>query len=680
MSLIRDESFDPAEWETSGEITILSPNGFHARPAAILVKTAKKFSSEIKLLKGDASANAKSLVAVMGFALRKGDTLEAVAKGPDSKEAITALVPIITGEIEKALSTHGGQNEKQERGVSNGKNIFKGITASPGVAIGVAKHVARGEIRISENAEGSPADEERILRGAMERAKSQLRIIEDDTKAASDAEHSAIFGAHIELLEDPELLEYALKLISIGHSAAYAWNSSCEAHAKRFRNLGSELFAERASDLEDVGRRVLRILTGTAEEAEFPENGILLAVDLSPSDAAISGGRALGFCTIKGGEMSHVSILARSLGLPALVGADESILSIPDGAPLVLNADEGILTAYPGAEESGRIALRQAEMTERRARDARDAAHPAITLDGTRIDVAANIAGVEEAARAKALGCDGVGLLRSEFLFLGRGTAPGEEELAEAYTAIARAIGKGKPLVVRTMDIGGDKSAPYIRLEEEDNPFLGTRGLRLSLRMKDLFAAQIRAILSAAEFCDLHIMFPMVSTLEEFREAKSIVLELRKEMEAPEVKIGLMAEVPSSAILARHFAAGADFMSLGTNDLTQYTMAADRGNPKLAQIADSFNPSVFHMIKSVTDGARGQNCWVGVCGGLAEDPLAVPALIGFGVDELSVSVPAIPQIKSRVRSLSKADCEQIATGVLGLATAAEVREYLKTCL
>jgi phosphoenolpyruvate-protein phosphotransferase len=491
-----------------------------------------------------------------------------------------------------------------------------------------------------------------------------------------DDEHSAIFGAHIELLEDPELMEYALKLISSGSSAAYAWKSSYEAHSKRFKGLGNELFAARAADLEDVGMRVLRIVTGTPDDTEYPGDSIVLATDLSPSDMALMCKKALGFCTVKGGATSHIAILARSLELPALVGMSEDIMSIPDGAPLVLNADGGILTVDPEAGEIALAKQKQAEMAKRREHDIKDAANPAVTRDGIKIDVAANIGNPSEAAQAAEFGCDGVGLLRSEFLFLGRDTAPGESELADSYIAIAKEIGRGKPLVVRTMDIGGDKQVPYINQEREDNPFLGVRGLRLSLRMKDMFGVQIRAILRAADFCDLHIMFPMVSTVGEFREAKAFVREQQGITGVDNVKIGLMIEVPSSAVLARHFAAEADFMSLGTNDLTQYTMAADRGNPNLADIADGLNPAVIAMIKNTVDGARPHNCWVGVCGGMAGDLLAVPLLIGLGVSELSVSVPAIPQVKSRVRGLSKAECENIAARALELATTVEVRTYL----
>ncbi|MDR2779514.1 MAG: phosphoenolpyruvate--protein phosphotransferase [Synergistaceae bacterium] len=691
MSEILNSGPDNSEWEVSKEITIISPHGFHARPAAILVKTAKKFASDIRLVKDDRRQNAKSLVAVMGFALQHGDTVALEAKGADAKEAIEALIPIIAGDMED----ESGQSAAQPAGgaaardtppspvnantprLPADKSVFRGITASPGIAAGVAKRVTDSDIPVAENSGLTPANEKQALFDARALAKQDLKEIADKTETASDASHAAIFGAHAELLEDPEMTEYAEKLILNGKSAAFAWKSSYETYAKRFAALNNELFAARAVDLRDVGRRVIRILTGTNEKTAYPENCILIAEELTPSDTASLDEKVLGFCTVKGGATSHIAILARSLGLPAIVGTDESILEIADGSPLILNADEGVLRLNPAPAEIDDLMKKRASMAERRANDVKNAAKPAVTRDGNRIEVAANIGGTRDANQAVSLGCDGVGLLRSEFLFLGRNTAPEEDELAEAYVGIARALGPDKPLVVRTMDIGGDKQIPYIKQDKEDNPFLGVRGLRLSLRALELFKTQIRAILRASKLCKLHIMFPMVSTLDEFREAAALTRGLGREMGVSEVKIGLMIEVPSAAILARHFAEEADFMSLGTNDLTQYTMAADRGNPKLAEIADGLNPAVLAMIKSTVDGARGKNCWVGVCGGIAGDPAAVPVLIGLGVDELSVSVPAIPQIKSRVRELSKGECEKIASSVLELSTAGEVRKYLK---
>jgi phosphoenolpyruvate-protein phosphotransferase len=693
MSETLNSGTDNSEWEVSGNITIISPHGFHARPAAILVKTAKTFVSDIRLVKGDKRQNAKSLVAIMGFALQQGDTVSLEAKGADALKAIEALIPIISGDMEEesgqtpppaAAKTSAAPQENppsppmtQHTSPSPDKSTYRGVTASPGIVSGIAKLVSSDDIAVTETSSLSPSDEKSALENAIVQAKKELHEIEENTKKTADAKRAAIFGAHAELLEDPEMMEYAEKLILAGKSAAFAWKSSYETYAERFAALDNELFAARAVDLRDVGKRVVRILTGTASKTDYPKNCILIAEELTPSDTATLNENVLGFCTVSGGSTSHIAILARSLGLPALVGADESILKISNGSHLILNADDGVLLLNPSPEESENLRKRQELLAERRTKDAENASKPAVTKDGKSVEVAANIGEVRDAREAVSAGCDGVGLLRSEFLFLGRETAPKEDELAEAYTGIARALGPDRPLVVRTMDIGGDKQIPYIKQDKEDNPFLGVRGLRLSLRAIELFKIQLRAILRASKLCKLHIMFPMVSTLGEFREAAALTRELVRETPSAEVKIGLMIEVPSAAILARHFAEEADFMSLGTNDLTQYTLAADRGNPKLSKIADGLDPAVLAMIKSTVDGARGKNCWVGVCGGIAGDPLAVPVLIGLGVDELSVSVPSIPQIKSRVRELSKTDCEKIASKVLEFSTAEEVREYLR---
>ncbi|MDR1651408.1 MAG: phosphoenolpyruvate--protein phosphotransferase [Synergistaceae bacterium] len=679
-------------WETSEEIVIISQQGFHARPAAILVKAAKKFASEIRLVKGGRKQNAKSLVAVMGFALQRGDSVVIEALGPDAAEAVRTLSPIIAGDMEEgspeapsgAAKPSSAPAEKAEKTAKetppipkDGEGVFRGITASLGIAAGVIKRIARKDIEADETPSASASEEEASLVRAVDEAKSELRAIARQTESSIDAGHAAIFGAHIEMLDDPELSGAAKAIIAQGKSAAFAWKSAYKAQARYFEGLTNELFAARAADLEDIGRRVLRILTGVTDDADYSPNSILVAEDLTPSDTAALDKRVVGFCTVKGGPTSHIAILARSLELPALVGIDPAALGIKNGVPAILNADEGTLRTNPPPEEAERFRAASQEKTARRERDMKHTMEPAVTKDGAAVEVAANIGGISDAKQAVSLGCDGVGLLRSEFLFLGRTEAPAENELAEAYVSIAKVLGPDKPLVVRTMDIGGDKPLPYIKQETEENPFLGVRGLRLSLEHKDMFEIQIRAILRSAEFCRLHIMFPMVSTLEEFREASSMVRRIAGEIGVGDVKIGLMAEVPSAAILAGHFAREADFLSLGTNDLTQYTMAADRGNPRLSRIADGLNPAVLAMIKSAVDGAKGKDCWVGVCGGIAGDPLAIPVLIGLGVDELSVSVPAIPQVKSCVRELSKADCESLAAQVLEFGSAAEVRDYLR---
>lgn len=695
----RDETNEG--WIHSEEITIISPNGFHARPAARLATAAKKFRSDIKLTRDGNSCNAKSVVAVMGMALEQGQKIRLMASGPDAQEAVDSLAPLIGGDLEDDPSAQAPRGEVKKEGppkipaparpeVPGAANlpreeinpdIFRGIAASPGIAVGVLYHVARRDIEVTEEGD-TPQQERGALNRALDMARQQLAELEDKMREQADAGKAAIFAAHRELLDDPELLDETVKLISGGKSAAFAWRSAFKAQASRLSHLTNELLAARAADLEDVGRRVLLLITGSVEErAGYPADSVLAAEDLTPSDTAtLDRGRVVGFCTVRGGATSHVAILARSLGIPAVVGIDHSVLALPAGTQIVIDGTEGTLRRNPGADEVARIRKQQDEQALRRASYLAATLQAAVTKDGRRVEVAANISGLSDAEQAASLGCDGVGLLRSEFLFIDREDAPGEEEQAVVYEKIAQAVGRERPLVVRTLDVGGDKPLPYIAQAPEENPFLGVRGIRLCLDRPDIFAGQLRAILRAAGHCKLHIMFPMVSTLDELRRAKAILAEQRRAFGVADVKVGIMVEVPSAAILARHFAKEVDFLSIGTNDLTQYTLAADRGNAKLAGIADGLDPSVLALIGETVRGAEGSGCWVGVCGGIASDPLAVPVLIGLGVDELSVSIPAIPMIKARVRELSSADCRKLAGDVLDLPSAGEVRAYLRKAL
>ncbi len=685
-----------AGWIRSEEITIISPNGFHARPAARLATAAKKFRSDIKLARDQSSCNAKSVVAVMGMALEQGQKIRLMAQGPDAEEAIASLAPLISGDMEEETSApepakrepavfprppQRGFEQAEKTPIGQGANLFHGIAASPGIVVGVVHHVVRKDIEVCEEGE-SPQQERGNLNRALGVAKQQLVELEEKMREQADAGKAAIFAAHGELLDDPDLLDETVKLISSGKSAAFAWRTAFKAQASRLAGLSNELLAARAVDLEDVGRRVLMLITGVSEEkAEYPADSVLLAEDLAPSDTAtLDRGRVVGFCTVRGGATSHVAILARSLGIPAVVGIDHGVLDFPSGTQVVIDGTEGTLRRNPDADEVARIRKLQDEQAARRASYLAATFQAAVTKDGRHVEVAANISGLSDARQAASLGCDGVGLLRSEFLFLDREDAPSETEQAFVYEEIAKVIGKGLPLVVRTLDVGGDKPLPYIAQAPEENPFLGVRGIRLCLDRVDLFAGQLRAILRAAAHTKLHIMFPMVSTLGELRRAKAILSEQQKAMGVTDVKVGIMVEVPSAAILARHFAKEVDFLSIGTNDLTQYTLAADRGNAKLAGIADGLDPSVLALIGETVQGANGNGCWVGVCGGIASDPLAVPVLIGLGVNELSVSVPAIPTIKARVRELSFAECQRLAENVLNMSSADEVRAHLRKIL
>ena len=418
--------------------------------------------------------------------------------------------------------------------------------------------------------------------------------------------------------------------------------------------MDDPLIAERAVDLGDVGSRVLRFLAPQIEEGPLlpAEPVILVAEDLTPSDTAgLDPAFILGFCTAGGGATSHSAIIARALGIPAVVGAGPALLHQLEGGEAILDGNRGNLYVEPSpATLASAQQARQALEAQREAEKLR-CYEPALMTDGHRVEVVANIGRVEEAEQAVNAGGEGVGLLRTEFLFLDRTSPPTEEEQFEAYRAMVQAL-NGLPLIIRTLDIGGDKAAPYLNMPAEENPFLGVRGIRLCLAKPELFRAQLRAIYRAAEYGPIRIMFPMISTLEDLMAAKAIAAEVRWELGAPAVEIGIMIEVPSAVMMADELAQEVDFFSIGTNDLTQYTLAMDRGHPMLAKQADGLHPAVLRMIERTVQAATTAGKWVGVCGGIAGDPKGAVLLTGLGVTELSMSIPSIAAIKAQLRRLS----------------------------
>jgi phosphocarrier protein FPr/phosphocarrier protein len=675
--------------------TVLLPNpaGLHARPAAVLAAAAKKFVADTRLVRGAETANAKSLVAIMALATRAGDAVHIQASGPDAAEAAKALAQLLAqgcGETAAHAPAAAAPMPAPEpvyasvpaatRASSTSPHELAGVSASPGLAVGHIVQYRMAAITVAQTG-GSPQHERTRLEAALHEARQQLETLK---LALADPAKGEILAAHQELLEDPDLVEAAIGGISQGDSAGYAWRDAYSRSAAQLEALENTLLRERANDIRDVGRRVLALLAGVAQAAiVVPENSILVAEELSPSDtASLDRDKVLGFCTTTGGATSHVAILARSLGIPAICGIDANALLLAEGSQVLLDGSKGILHTAPNTAEVASARARMAQQAERRAEELAQASSPAVTLDGHRIEVVANVRNAADTQEGVANGAEGVGLLRSEFLFDERETAPSEEEQAREYCAVAEALGPKRVLVIRTLDVGGDKPLSYLPLPKEDNPFLGLRGVRVSLAQPAMFRTQLRAILRAAGMAQLHIMFPMIATLEELREAKAILAEEQAALghaaisAVNDVKVGLMIEVPSAALLAEQFAREADFFSIGTNDLTQYTLAMDRGHPQLAKKADGLHPAVLKMIALSCEGARKQGKWVGVCGGLASDAMAVPVLIGLGVTELSASVPAIPAIKAQVKRLSMVACQQLAQEVLQMGSASEVRARL----
>lgn len=670
---------------SSEGILIGNPSGLHARPTAVLVGIAKQYDARIRLHRGDDSANAKSVVGIMGMEVLHGDKVTLVATGHDADAAVAELSAAIrdglgeaTEPVEEAGSSAATPAPTPSRRAaaprSDDPNVLIGVSASPGLGVGRVLQLRRAEIELKEDASDKHR-ERRRLNTAIDRAQVELQSLESSLE---NPEKAAIFAAHRELLADPDLLDLVSSAIEKGKTAEYAWRGAYQSFADQLAGLSNEVLAGRAVDVRDVGMRVLEELTGHRSEREEMDAGtILIAEDLTPSDTAtLDREKVAGFATVNGGASSHVAILARSLDIPAIAGIEPRALDLPDGDRVFLDGTRGTLRTGISEEEVQTIQARQARIEARRAEERKHAHEPAHTSDGHKVLVVANIGGLDDARQAMDSGAEGVGLLRSEFLFMGRQQAPTEDEQAELYHAIAETQ-VGKPLVIRTLDVGGDKPLPYLPIAPEENPFLGLRGVRVGLDRPEILRTQSRAILQAVKAgADIHVMFPMVATLPDFRQAREIFEEERRRLGVSEVPLGVMVEVPSVAVMAEQFAREADFFSVGTNDMTQYTLAMDRGHPMLAPQVDALNPAVLGLIGRAAEAAHRHDRWIGVCGGVASDPQAVPLLVGLGVDELSCSIPSVATVKARVRDYSLEQCRTLADEALRQSTAAEVRDLV----
>jgi len=668
---------------TSGAILLPNKTGLHVRPAAVLANVAKSFQSEITVQKGERSANARSVTSLMALEVLGGDKLVLIAKGPDAKAAIDKLTILVAGGLgdaghsaapAPATTTISPISQPAPRPRSDDPNLLLGVAASSGLAVGKTYQLRRAEIMVDEEGGGVRYEQDRLV-AAIARARGELDALRASLHAKVDPAKAAIFAAHMELLDDPDFLDIANSAIAKGKSAAFAWKKAADLHAERLAGLRNELLAQRANDVRDVGQRVLLNLTGiTRPPPAYPKRSVLIAEDLNASDAAaMEPGTVVGFATLRGGATSHVAILARSLGIPAVAGIEPRALEIPNGTPVILDGAKGSLRLSPEPAEIERITERQARLAEQREQDMAHALEPATTRDGHGVSVFANIDGVKQAEQIGSLGGEGVGLLRSEFLFMDRASAPSEDEQAQCYAAILKSVGPERPVVIRTLDVGGDKPLPYLAIPREDNPFLGERGIRVGLDRPEVLRTQLRAVLRASSDGKVAVMFPMIATLQELRDAKAILAEEAKALGVKPIMCGIMVELPSVPMMMDAFSHEADFFSIGTNDLTQYTLGMDRGHPKLAPKVDALNPAVLRMIARTIEGAHAHRRLVGICGGVAGDSQAVPILVGLGVDELSVSLPAIPSVKAQIRRLSLTSCRELAQRALQCWTVEEVR-------
>ncbi|WP_242125471.1 phosphoenolpyruvate--protein phosphotransferase [Sphingobium sp. Sx8-8] len=652
----------------SGKVRVPMVHGIHARPAARVGETARAFVAESWIVKDGCEASTRSPIALLKLGIRLADEVEVVASGVDADAAVAALIALIEGgmdEHDHAEAAPVAVAEPVALAIPEG--ALAGTLAAPGYAVGQARWLRVDDIEVPRDGQGLDHETER-LNAALDSMRLRL------SDASGDETGAAIRRAHAAFLEDPALQLDAYARIGQGRDAGHAWRHACRATAETMRTMGDARFAERADDLIDLERQMLRILTGTQEEAlRFAPGTILLADELLPSQVMALDSHVIGLVLERGGPTSHVAILAATMGLPALVAVGPALAGIADGVTLILDADGGLVHADPAAD---RLAEAQAEVARRAA--AREAAVAAaaehcVSRDGVRIEAFANLGSVEDAAIAMAHGAEGSGLLRTEFLFLERDTAPTVAEQAALYGAVAAKL-EGRPLIVRLLDIGGDKPAPYLPIAAEDNPALGLRGIRVGLAMPEVLDEQLRAILSVRPHGQCRIMVPMVASAAELLKVRERVAAIAGEMGlAHRPEIGIMVETPAAAVTAATLARHADFLSIGTNDLTQYALAMDRGNPAVAAGIDGLHPAVLQLIALTTQGARAHGRWVGVCGGLASDRLAIPLLLGLGVTELSAAPRFVPDLKALVRRLSIADCRAHAERALQRESAAEVR-------
>ncbi|WP_142847921.1 phosphoenolpyruvate--protein phosphotransferase [Telmatospirillum sp. J64-1] len=654
-----------------------SPHGLHARPATLLAETAKRFQSEITLSHDGKTANAKSLVSLLRLGAGGGAQLVVAADGPDAEAALKAIADAFAqglGEGETEQAPQAAAPAPHPPSLSYEGRVIAGVSASPGIAVGPVWHFKRETILVSQFA-ADPETEKARLDKALASASADLNNLYEEFWKKAGAAKAAIFKAHLELLDDPEMVAEARKRIQAGESAGWAWRETYEERAAMLGGLKDQLLAARAGDLRDVGRRVLRLLAERVEgETALPDHPvIILAEDLAPSDTAKLEPRdVLGLCTAGGGATSHTAIIARSLDLPSVVATGPAVLDLTDGQECIIDGDNGVIVADPTEADRALATTRQRESQAQREEERRTCYQPAITTDGRRVEVAANISAPSEAETAVNGGAEGIGLMRTEFLFLQRDAPPSEDEQVAAYETILKAM-NGLPVILRTLDIGGDKDVSYLSLPAEDNPFLGVRGLRLCLQRQDLFRTQLRAIYRASRTGPVRLMFPMVTMPGELAQAKAIAEEIRQEIGADPVPIGIMIEVPAAVVMADQFAREVDFFSIGTNDLTQYVLAMDRLHPVLAPQADGLHPAVLRMVRQTVEAAERSGIWVGACGGIAGDPAGAMMLAGLGVAELSVGIPSIAAIKAKIRGLSMAKLQELSRRALDCRSAAEVR-------
>jgi phosphoenolpyruvate-protein phosphotransferase/dihydroxyacetone kinase phosphotransfer subunit len=676
----------------SEERLVKLPNrlGLHARPAAQMVRLVRRYRARMTLenvTQRAGPAAGDSINGVLSLGARQGHQLRIRARGPDAHDALAALANFI----------ESGCGDKEEPGkdvrdrlppplVSASPHQLSGIPASAGIAIGPLVKLRPAAVELAPRAIGSPEAERQRLMAAVGGAQEETRALYEWAKAHLGGDEAGIFDAQSLFLEDPELAGgVARVLVEDGVGAEFAWQAETTKLADRLQALDDPYLRARAADVTDVAARVLRRLTGQASGVTaLGEPAILAAHDLTPSEVRdFDPAMTLGLCLETGSASAHSVILARARGIPVVAGLGPVISALADGTIVAVDGEQGTVWISPDVGQAQALEGRRRNWLAARRAAELERSRPAATRDGRRVRVFANISGVAEAAEAVACGAEGVGVLRTEFLFLGRTAAPGEAEQVAVYGAIAESLGE-RPLTVRALDIGGDKSVPYVHIGAEANPFLGWRGIRVMLGRRDLFRTQLRAILRAGATRAVELLLPMIASVDELRETKALLREAEAELEREglpfrkDIRIGVMIEVPAAVAVADRLAREASFFSIGSNDLIQYVMAADRTNSRVAPMADPFQPAVLRMIRQTIEAGRGGGIEVALCGELAADPVATPLLLGLGLEEFSVSAPLIPELKRAISCWSAAEAEGVAREALAMDSSQSVKELLRS--
>ncbi|MGF6844026.1 phosphoenolpyruvate-protein phosphotransferase [Paraburkholderia youngii] len=669
--------------EARRQITLTHAGGLHARPAARAREAARGFDARVEVRYDGRKAPIESVVGLLGLGAGEGASVELLGVGPHAQAAVDAIADELTREA------HGEVEHKPARpatapttvvatpaaGEPLAPNTLAGVCAAPGVAVGKLVRWDDADVDPPEQASGTSAAESRLLDKAIATVDADLDTIVRDASQRGAVGEAGIFAVHRVLLEDPTLLDAARDLISLGKSAGFAWREAIRAQIDILSNVEDALLAERAADLRDIEKRVQRALGYTSSAARtLPDEAVLAADEFTPSDlSSLDRTRVTALLMARGGATSHAAILARQAGIPALVAVGDALHAIPDGTQVVVNASTGRLEFAPTELDVERARCERSRLADVREANRRTSQQAAATADGRAIEVAANIATLDDANAAVDNGADSVGLLRTELLFIHRPAAPSADEHRHSYQAIVDAL-RGRSAIIRTLDVGADKEVDYLTLPPEPNPALGLRGVRLAQVRPDLLDDQLRGLLAVRPIGAVRILLPMVTDAGEMIRIRKRIDELAREAGSTEpVEVGVMIEVPSAALLADQLAQHADFLSIGTNDLTQYTLAMDRCQPDLAAQADGLHPAVLRLIAATVEGAAKHGKWVGVCGALAGDPLAMPLLVGLGVTELSVDPVSVPGIKARVRTLDYQLCRQRARDALALDSAQAVR-------